>query len=101
MNKSFRQLVHTACIYSNTDARESAKQWRHELVYRGLILLRSSMSVIDYPSSHEGVMDIPELTGSDELEDLQKNLPPSRWLHEARTDYEENFRIPIRLVRTC
>jgi hypothetical protein len=40
------------------------------------------------------------LTGSDELEDLQKNLPPSRWLHEARTDYEENFRIPIRLVRT-
>jgi hypothetical protein len=100
MNKSFRQLVHTACIYSNTDARESAKQWRHELVYRALILLRSSMSVIDYPSSLEGVMEIPELTGSDELEDLQKNLPPSRWLHEARTDYEENFRIPIRLVRT-
>lgn len=99
MNKSFRQLVHTACIYSNTDVRESAKQWRSELVYRALILLRSSMSVIDYPSSLEGVMEIPELTGSDELEDLQKNLPPRRWLHEERTDYEENFRIPIRLVR--
>jgi predicted membrane chloride channel (bestrophin family) len=92
MNKSFRQLVHTACIYSNTDEGEIAKQWRHEVVYRALILLRASMAVID----HENVKDIPELAGA-ELEDIQRNMPPTRWLHDARTDYEENLRIPIRL----
>jgi len=97
MNKSCRQLVHTACVYSNADTSDSAKEWRLEVTYRTLLLLRTAMAVIDYPDSHVSVKDIPELSGL-ERQDLEEHLPlANHWLHESRTDYEENLRIPIRL----
>ena len=97
MNKACRQFVHTACVYSNTDTSDSAKEWRLEVTYRALLLLRTAMAVIDYTDSHVLVREIPELSGSERL-DLQRHLPlPEHWLHETRTDYEENLRIPIRL----
>ena len=97
MNKSCRQLVHTVCVYSNTDSSVSAKEWRSQVTYRALLLLRTSMAVIDYNDSRVKVSEIPELSGPERL-DLQQHLPLSNhWLHESRTDYEENLRIPIRL----
>lgn len=97
MNKSCRQLVHTVCVYSNTDSSVSAKEWRNQVTYRALLLLRTAMAVIDYNDSRVKVSHIPELSGP-ERRDLQKHLPLSdQWLHESRTDYEENMRIPIRM----
>jgi predicted membrane chloride channel (bestrophin family) len=96
MNKSFLQLVFTVCIYSNRDGSLSAKEWRNEVAYAALILVRTAMAVLDFPSSGVKVMNIPEVNGAI-LQDLESSLPPTRWLHEARTEYEENFRIPIRL----
>lgn len=96
MNKSCRQLVHTVCVYSNADTTDSAKQWRSEVTYRTLILLRTAIAVLDFASTGRRVKELPEL-GGEVLHDLQNNLPPDRWLHEPRSDYEENIRVPIRL----
>jgi predicted membrane chloride channel (bestrophin family) len=91
------QLVHTACIYSNRDESISAKEWRNEVTYKSLVFVRTSMAVLDFPSSGVKLMNLSELQG-DVLEDLEHNLPPTRWLHGARTEYEENFRFPTRLA---
>ena len=96
MNKYCRQLVHSACVYTSGDTSDSAKQWRSEVAYKVLILVRCAMAVIDYPSSGVKVTDLPELEG-DVLDDLKRNLPPTRWLHESRSDHEENNRVPIRI----
>lgn len=93
MNQNCRQLVHTVAVYSSADSRISAKEWRSEVTYRSLLLLRTSNAVIDYADSHVKLSTLAELTGDEKL-DIQQNF----WLHESRTDdYEENLRIPIRL----
>lgn len=97
MNKSCRQLIHTVAVYSSADSSISAKEWRNEVSYRALLLLRTAQAVIDFADGGIAVSELPELTGSERL-DVQKHLPcDSHWLHESRTDYEENLRIPIRL----
>ena len=121
MNKTCRQLVHTACVYSmssskttttttttsnnnnNDDNATAAKEWRHEVTLRSLLLLRTAMAVIDYPSTHVRVLDIPELMRCQvERQELLQ------YAHATTTTYssssssasssrllEENMRIPI------
>lgn len=99
MNSNCEQLVDTMVVYSNCDTRDEAKEWRNEVAYRTLLLLRTAMSICDYNSSSSGgikAVDLPEVEG-DVLEDLSTNLPPTRWLHDNRTEYEENLRVPIRI----
>jgi putative membrane protein len=96
MNKACRQIVYSACVYTNRDLSDAAKQWRNDVAYTTLILIRSAMAVVDYPSSGVKVMDLPELQGA-VLEDLKINLPPTRWLHEPRSEHEQSNRVPIRI----
>lgn len=97
MNQNCEQLIKALVVYSNTDTRDEAKEWRNECTNRVLVLLRTSMSVCDYHiSGGVKAVDLPEVEG-DVLQDLATNLPPSRWVHDDRTDYEENLRIPIRI----
>jgi len=100
MYRENRELVQGACIFSNTNHDESAKEWRHEVAYRSLVLLRSVMVIIDYPVDHVLPWDMPELNGA-ELEDVKNNifLSPNnrRWAHGNRTEWEESMRVPVRL----
>eukprot|EP00523_Entomoneis_sp_CCMP467_P014236 CAMPEP_0168793738 /NCGR_PEP_ID=MMETSP0725-20121227/15246_1 /TAXON_ID=265536 /ORGANISM="Amphiprora sp., Strain CCMP467" /LENGTH=346 /DNA_ID=CAMNT_0008844535 /DNA_START=23 /DNA_END=1065 /DNA_ORIENTATION=- len=79
---------------------EEAQQWRHELAYRTLLMLRTTMVVIDYPTDFVAAWDIPELQG--EERSLVKNglTGPlrSRWSHSRRGEWEETMRVPIRLA---
>jgi hypothetical protein len=97
MNKSCRQLVHLATFYSYADTTEKGKEWRHQIAYRMLLLLRASMAVVDYPSTGIALWEIPEL-GPGVLDDVKSSLPPLKWLNEgARSDFEWNLRIPVRM----
>jgi Bestrophin, RFP-TM, chloride channel len=97
MNKSCRQLVSLATFYSNADTTEKGKEWRHQIAYRMLLLLRASMAVVDYPSTGIALWEIPEL-GPEVLDDVKSSLPPLQWLGEHdRSDFEWNLRIPVRL----
>ena len=97
MIKTCLELVHFVCIHSITDDSLSAKEWRSEVSYRMMILVRTAMAVLDFPSSGVKLLDLSELEG-DVLDDLECNLPPTRWRHQERTEYEENFRIPVRMA---
>jgi predicted membrane chloride channel (bestrophin family) len=95
-----RELVQNVCVLSNHDTSEQAKAWRHELSYRLLLLLRTSMAVIDYPTDFIAAWDIPELKG-EELEDIKNVLTgpcSKRWAHAERGEWENSMRVPIRIA---
>lgn len=97
LNQHCRTLIQTAVVYSNADLSHAGKQWRQDVAYRTLLLLRTSMAVIDYPSSGVAALELGELSG-EVLDDLRKSVPETRWLHESRSNFEENLRVPIRMA---
>jgi len=100
MYRETRELIQNVCVLSNHATTEEAQQWRHELAYRTLLMLRTTMVVIDYPTDFVAAWDIPELQG--EERSLVKNglTGPlrSRWSHSRRGEWEETMRVPIRLA---
>ena len=50
-----------------------AEEWRHEVAYRTLLLLRTTMVVIEYPIHHTLPWTIPEINGM-EANHIRKNL---------------------------
>lgn len=100
MYKATRELIQDACVLSNHHMTEQAKAWRHELAYRALILLRTSMVVIDYPTNFVAAWDIPELQG-DERELVRTLLTTplaTRWAHSERGEWENTMRVPIKIA---
>lgn len=101
MYKEVRELVQCAVVFSDTCLDTAAREWRHEVAYRCLILLRTSMVVIEYPESSVTPWQIQELNGV-ELEDIRNSLfinPKNhRWAHSERTIWEETMRVPIRIA---
>jgi Bestrophin, RFP-TM, chloride channel len=104
-----REIIQNVCVLSYTlkdGGTMVAKEWRHEVGYRALLLLRTTMVIIDYPIHHVAPWNIPELNGI-EATDIKNNLicsttPPSRWIHgkvgnERRTVWEDALRVPIRV----
>ena len=85
---------------SNINVDTTSREWRNEVAYRTLLLLRTSMAVIDYPTDKIPAWDVLELSGI-ELEDIQRNtyLNPDvrNLMHEERSEFEESMRVPIRV----
>ena len=44
---------------------QTAKEWRSEVAYRSMILLRTAVAVMDYATNHIPAWDIPELSGTE------------------------------------
>ena len=79
----------------------AAKEWRNEVTYRTLALLRCSIAVILYPTTKIPSWDVPELNGwerDDVIHNIFLNPATLRYAHEHRSEYEENLRVPIRLA---
>jgi predicted membrane chloride channel (bestrophin family) len=49
MYRESRELIQSCCVFSNHTTDQVAKEWRNQVAYRTLLLLRLSMAVIDYP----------------------------------------------------
>jgi len=98
MYRETRELISSMAVLSakgNDD--EASKKWRLEIAYRALILLRTSMAVVDYPSDNIAPWNLPELSG-EELQNIRNNSylnPDVRCLaHQQRTEFEESMRVP-------
>ena len=96
MYRQTRDLVQNACVFSSKDKDAVAEEWRRELAYRALLMLRTAMAVIDYPTTDIPAYDIPELSGK-EKEDVDSIIRATRWAHAERTESEQGMRVPIRL----
>lgn len=101
MYREAREMVQSSVVFSNTNHDAAAQEWRHEVAYRSLVLLRTAVAVVDYPCDFLAPWDLPELNGG-ELEDVKSNLFLSpnnrRWAHGERTVWEEAMRVPIRIA---
>jgi predicted membrane chloride channel (bestrophin family) len=99
MYRETRELTQNACVFSADSTDESSREWRQELGYRCLILLRTTMAAIDYPVTKLPAWEVPELNGV-EKEEVQKSTylkESRRWAHAKRTESEESMRVPIRV----
>lgn len=93
-------ITNVAVLSGPGNDNQGCKEWRLEVAYRMLLLLRTSMAVIDYPTDFIAAWDVPELQG-EELQDIQHNMylnPSNRFMvHEDRSPFEESMRVPIRI----
>ena len=48
--KACREIVQYSCAFSAADKSEQAKQWRHDVAYSVIIMLRVTMSVLEFQS---------------------------------------------------
>lgn len=115
MFRHSRELIQSACIFSSKHNNKGdddvlAQEWRHELVYRTLVLLRTAMAVIDYPTTKLPAWYVIELNGR-ERDTIEKNIhiihpDLQSWSavhlfgsssYEQRL-WKESLRVPIRLA---
>jgi len=111
MFRESREFIQNLCVFSMDNTDQASKEWRHEVSYRCLILLRTCMAVIDYQSDKIAAWVIPELNGVEkdyiinnlfalDPPDSQEMLNTSvrRWAHDHHGEWEDSLRVPLRLA---
>jgi predicted membrane chloride channel (bestrophin family) len=100
MHSMTRELGQQSCVFSLHDTSTKGKEWRSEVLYRLLLLLHTSMAVIDYPETGIPAWDCAPLTG-EEKADVERatfnTIELQRWAHMPRSEWEESMRVPIRI----
>ena len=106
MYQETRQLITNMAAFSSTGVcancmDQSSQQWRNEVAYRMLVVLRTSMAVVDYPTSRIPADNVIELSGV-ELDDVKQrtyqNTDYTKWAYEVRSEFEHTMRVPLRLA---
>ena len=112
MFRETRELMQNINVLSyllKDGSSAAAQEWRHEVAYRALLLLRTSLVVIDYPVNHVLPWTIHELNGMEASYVknqllLVSNGNQERWLHRNsnfpqhfNVVWEEVLRVPIRV----
>lgn len=99
MYRECRELIQNACVFSGDSTDKASQEWRHELGYRSILLLRTAMAVIDYPVTRVPAYGIEELNGDEKQKVTKSNFlpghPAQKWAHAKRTGSEESMRVPI------
>lgn len=108
--KSCQELVQFAVILTMNDSSPGAKQWRQNVAYRTILLLRVTMAVLEYQSSGDCPWDVAEMTQEDRT-DMQEALKVSarnegqtgsgrvqKWAHGKGCMSDEAFRAPVVLA---
>lgn len=93
------ELIQNAFVFTIRDQNVNtvSKEWRNELAYRCMVMLRTSVSVIQYKSEHVAAWEAPELSGYE----LDYCTPTSAWRRHAQTPANresDSMRIPTRLA---
>jgi hypothetical protein len=86
-------------IFSRRNKNNSteSKEWRNEVAYRMLLLLRTSVSVVEFRSEGVPAWEVPELSGVE----LEYCKPTNAWRRHAQTPataYTDSMRVPLRMA---
>jgi hypothetical protein len=71
-----------------------SKEWRMEVAYRVLMMLRTTMAVLQYPSRGNIAWEVPELNG----QELLFCTPSPSWRRHAQvppTNYTDSMKVPL------
>jgi len=104
MFRESRDLVQNGCVFSAADRNhEPAIQWRQELAYRTLILLRTAMAVVNFATTKVPAWEVPELNGEeyDDIKACMFSLSPAQEctkfaFSHIRGTWQDTMRVPIR-----
>mmetsp|Transcript_50900 Transcript_50900/g.75437 ORF Transcript_50900/g.75437 Transcript_50900/m.75437 type:complete len:392 (-) Transcript_50900:383-1558(-) len=99
--RACRELIHHMCVLTLYEKGEKAKEWRNDVAFRTIVLLRSLCAALEYESSGKNAWEIPELEKS-ERDEIKKKLFLNNKLDSARGKLShgernmktENFRVP-------
>jgi hypothetical protein len=96
------RLVQMVTIGSFEQMNPVGAQWRHDVVYHAMIMLRAAMGVMDYRTDGIPGWELPEVDPT-LAATLQSQLfldkPHMRWAHHSKvSENEENMRVPIRMA---
>jgi len=95
MYQETRELIqYGLCLsnsYDNNDNEES-REWRNELAYRAMILLRTSIAVVEFCSRGLPAWKVPELTGLEQLY-LTPNVSWDRHSQRLNNNNDDNGQI--------
>lgn len=89
-------MVQKIVVFSRKQKNTSieSKEWRMEVAYRILMMLRTSVAVVQYPSLGVNAWEVPELTGPE----LEYCTPSPSWRRHAQlphTNFTDNIRVPL------
>eukprot|EP00978_Attheya_sp_CCMP212_P023077 scaffold69917_cov59-Attheya_sp.AAC.2 len=87
---SCRELVHHMNVLTMHDRSEGARQWRQDVAYRTILLLRVTIAAIDFQTEHVNPNELPELA-TEEQEELATEEQQSE-IHDG------SFRAPVLLA---
>lgn len=98
--KCCRDLAAEVCALTGHDKSDRAKQYRQDVIYHMLIMLRVTISVLEFKANpHAHPLDVPELTEDDYMH-LNASITDlsDRFGHgEQQTELETVQRLPIEL----
>jgi hypothetical protein len=92
-------LVQKSIVFSRASKNndQAAKEWRLEVAYRALLLLRTTVCNINYPTKKIAAYEIPELSGT-ELTFCQPNLEFLRHAEIPHSKQSNSFRVPQKMA---
>ena len=90
-----REMIQKMLVFSrkNKNTTVESKEWRMEVAYRTLMMLRTSVAVMEYPSVGTPAWEVPELAG----QELEYCTPSQSWRRHAQlphTQYMDTMRVP-------
>jgi hypothetical protein len=96
------KLVQMVAIASSEAMNPAGAEWRHEVVYNALVMLRTAMAVMDYRTDGIPGWELPEVEPNLAVtlkEQLFLDVYRMRWAHHSRvSENEENMRVPTRMA---
>ena len=102
--QAIRDLVQWTCVLTMSDTSAKAKQWRHDVAYAAIVLLRVTVAVLEFRSNPDQVpWQVPELPATPENRSflyLNKDVddPLGHLAPEERTSLDEAYRAPVALA---
>ena len=108
--------MHHTVVFSRKykNKQQEAKEWRSEIAYRIMLVLRTTVAIIEYPNDKIPAWQLPELSSGLELQACMPGTTWNRWAHHNDNDDDNNssessepivaadlknsFRVPIRLA---
>lgn len=110
--RTCREIAQSTTVFTFTTQTPAAKEWRQEVCYRTILLLRVTMDALLWSSTEreqwtEEYFDLQEIQDHEDDEDVEEHMDVRRQVisehffrfrklsHGRRSRIDENFRAPI------
>ena len=99
MFRTNTELTQDMVVLTYHNVSDAAKEWRYDVAYRAMLLLRCVVAVISYQDSKVPCWELPEMN-EEEAAKLKDSIylgggQVMNYAHGPRSEDEENMRVPV------